>query len=419
MEPVSSDQLATWAGEARERWSVPGIAVGLLRDGVAVTAADGVRELGRDEAVGPDDVFRIASISKPFLATLAMTLVQDGLLELDEPPQGTRTDATLRQLLSHQGALACEWPGELEAFGDGDDALLRLAEEEPSVLPYIAAGEVFSYSNASYWLVGAAIGKACGTSFEDAMRARVLEPLGLDSTGYEAKDPVTGHRQVEPGADEHKPVADNYPRVRRPSGGLWSSVDELLRFAAHHLGGPGPLTPASLQELQLPVVSGPGFDQTPAWSVIDREGGRSFEHGGSAAGYESLLLLVPGEQVAFAALTNSSRGRAAVNDVLGSLGLSQPVPEDFSLKPGELGAFAGRYEAPGVRIEIAPEDRNLRFAYSEGDPFSREWHEYPPVQARPIGEREFELIEGEWQGARLGFPRDDVVSFGVAARRVS
>jgi CubicO group peptidase (beta-lactamase class C family) len=418
MEPVSSDQLATWAGEARERWSVPGIAVGLLRDGVAVTAADGVRELGRDEAVRPDDVFRIASISKPFLATLAMTLVQDGLLELDAPPPGTRTDATLRQLLSHQGALACEWPSPIDAFGTDDDALLRLAEGEPRRLPF-APGELFSYSNVGFWLVGAATARACGTSFEEAMRRRVLEPLGLESTGYEAKRPVPGHDQVEPGGDEHRPVEHDYPRVRRPSGGLWSSVDDLLRFAAHQLGGPGPLTPASLQELQRPLVAGPGFEHGLGWSLTQRVGGLSVEHGGSAAGYQSLLILAPNARLAFAALTNSSRGRAAINDLLDRLGLSSPVPDDFPLEPEALGAFTGTFEGPGVRIEVVPEGRHLRFAYSEGDPFSRKWLAYPPVRARPVEAREFELVEGEWQGERLGFPRDDVVCFGVVAQRVS
>lgn len=417
MEPVSSEQLAAWAGEARERWSVPGIAVGLLRDGTTVTAADGVRELEGAEAVSPTDVFRIASITKPFVATLAMTLVQDGLLDLDEPPAGTRTSATVRQLLSHQGGLACEWPSPLDVVGDDDGALLRLGAGEPRRLP-LAPGELFSYSNAGFWLVGAAIARACGTSFEEAMRVRVLEPLGLETTGFEVERPVPGHDQVVPGADEHRRADGSYPRPRRPSGGLLSSVGDLLRFAAHHLGGPGPLGAASLEELQRPVVAGPGYQHGLGWFLQERGGRRSVEHAGSVAGYQSLLLLLPGEGLAFAALTNSSRGSAAIRDLLDRLGLSPPVLDDFPLEPEELAAFAGRYEAPGVRVELAPEGRHLRLEYSEGDPLSREWRTYPAVRLRPVRERDFELAEGEWQGQRLGFPRDDVVSFGVAAHRV-
>jgi CubicO group peptidase (beta-lactamase class C family) len=416
MEPVSSDQLAAWAGEARERWNAPGIAVGLLRDRTTVTAADGVRDLERAETVSPTDVFRIASITKPFVATLAMTLVQDGLLDLDEPPPGTGTSATVRQLLSHQGGLSCEWPSPLDVVGDDDGALLRLAAGEPGRLP-LAPGELFSYSNAGFWLVGAAVARACETTFEEAMRVRVLEPLGLETTGFDVERPVPGHNQVFPGADEHRRAEGSYPRARRPSGGLWSSVGDLLRFAAHHLGGSGPLEAASVEELQRPVVSGPGFQHGLGWFLQERGGRRSVEHAGSVAGYQSLLLVVPDEGLAFAALTNSSRGAVAIRDVLDSLRLSLPVVDDFPLDAEKLAAFAGRYKAPGVRIEIAPEGRHLRLEYSEGDPLSREWHRYPAVRLRPVGAREFELAEGEWKGQRLGFPRDELVSFRVVAHR--
>src|SRR5439155_22640582 len=101
VELVSAQRLAKAIAEARESWSVPGLAVGVLEAGAVISSADGMLELGRPEPVSPDTVFRIASITKPFTATLAMTLVQDGLLALDEPPPGTPVEATVRQLLSH------------------------------------------------------------------------------------------------------------------------------------------------------------------------------------------------------------------------------------------------------------------------------------------------------------------------------
>jgi CubicO group peptidase (beta-lactamase class C family) len=379
VEPVSSDELASWVSEARAQWSIPGIAAGVLRDGETVTAADGVR---------PSDVFRIASVSKPFLATLVLELVGDGLLDLDQPPAETEVPATLRQLLSHQGGLACEG--------------------EPRLL--FAPGELFSYSNAGYWLVGAAAARAAGTSFEEAMRARVLEPLGLRSTGYEPREAVPGHVQVAPGADEHRRIEDNYPRSRSPSGGLWSTIEDLLRFAAHHF---------DRVELQRPLVAGPGFEHGLGWFLRERGGRRSVEHSGDAAGYQSLLLLIPSTRTAFAALTNSSRGAAAIRDVVECLGLATPQAPDYPLEPQQLAGFAGSYRAPGVRLELTPNGRYLAFDYSERDVFRGEWDEYPIMRLRPVAEREFEIVEGEWRGERLGFPRNDVALFGVAARRVA
>jgi CubicO group peptidase (beta-lactamase class C family) len=417
MERFSADELTQWVAEARERWSVPALTVGLLNGEETVVAADGVLELGAPEQARAETVFRVASITKPFVATLALTLVQDGLLALDEPPPRANVDATVRQLLSHQGGLASEWPQPLESVGDGDDSLLRLAEGDPERLP-VGPGELFSYGNVGFWLVGAAIARACGTTFEEAMRARVVEPLGLDATTFAGLGAARGHNQVAPGADEHVPVDDIYPRVRRPSGGLWSSVGDLLRFAAHHLGGPGPLAPESIAEMQRPLVAGPGFEYGLGWFVTHTRGPVCVEHSGSAAGYQSLLLLVPSAGVAFAALANSSRGAAAIRDVLEHIGLAPVEAPDVPLSSEELAAFGGRYEGQGVEIELVPSDGRLRVELTELDPFSGERQVYPSVTARPIGDREFEIVDGEWRGERFGFPRDDVVTMGSIAVRV-
>src|SRR3954465_8512060 len=118
MERISAEQLAESVAEARRRWSIPGLAIGVLQDGELLSVADGVLELGQPEPVSADTVFRIASITKPFTATLAVTPRPDGLLALDEPPAGAPVPASVRQLLSHQGGLASEWPEPLADAGD-------------------------------------------------------------------------------------------------------------------------------------------------------------------------------------------------------------------------------------------------------------------------------------------------------------
>ena len=403
MERVSPEQLAEIAAEARERWSVPGLVVGVLRDGEIVLAADGQRELGRrePEPATPETVFRIASITKPFTATLAMTLVQEGLLALDEPPPGTHIEATVRQLLSHQGGLAAEWPEPLD-----DSGLLELTKGEPERLP-VAAGELFSYCNSGFWFVAAGIARTLGTSFEDAMRSRVIEPLGLAATGFEADDPARGHEQVEPGSDEHAPAGTWYPPGRTASGGLWSSVPDLLRFAEHHLGAPGPLTDASLAEMQRVSSNGPGFHYGLGWFLKRRQGRDAVEHPGSVLGFQSLLTLVPDERVAFASLTNSSRGSAAIRDIVRAIGLAED--EAPTVESDDLAGFAGRYRGQEGVVEFTPENGGLRIKRTEIDPFSQEAVVLPAVRARPIGDREFEIVDGEWRGDRFDFPRPGFV----------
>src|SRR5438128_2295150 len=118
--------------------AVPGVAAGILAEGRIVSTADGVLELGREEAVQADTPFRIASISKPFTASLALTCLPVG-------------HAQLRAWLSHTAGLRCE---------------------SAAPLPEAAQG-LFSYSNAGYWAAGEASAAACGLPFDRAMRERI------------------------------------------------------------------------------------------------------------------------------------------------------------------------------------------------------------------------------------------------------
>jgi CubicO group peptidase (beta-lactamase class C family) len=409
-------QLEESLAPARERWGVPGLAVGVLEDGDVVTAADGLCELGSPEPVSPETVFRIASITKPFVATLAMSLVQDGLLSLDERPPGSTAEATVRQLLSNQGGLAPEWPVPFDGSDESDEAIFRLLEGEPERLP-VGPGELFSYCNAGFWLVAAGIQRTLGITFEEAMHERVLEPLGLTSTSFVSRGAAAqGHNQVEPGADEHAPLEYVYPRARRASGGLWSSVGDLLRFAEHHLGGPGPLTAESVAEMQRPLIASHGFDYGLGWFLSERRGRLTVEHGGSAAGYQSLLLLVPGEGVAVAALSNSSRGALAIRDVLAELGLAEE--ESTFVEPGDLSEFAGRYRGQKLELTVEPEEDGLVVGVAEIDPFKPDRQVYPAMVARRVGEREFELVDGDWVGERFDFPRPGLARMTVLAQRV-
>ncbi|HEX6491480.1 MAG TPA: serine hydrolase domain-containing protein [Gaiellaceae bacterium] len=418
IEPVSGPKLAALVHEARRRWNVPGIVLGVLSQGALVFASDGTRELGRQERVAPATVFRIASITKPFVATLASALAGEGLLELDAPPPRTQVEATVRQLLSHQGGLACEWPGPLARFDEADEPLARLAVEAPEPLP-VGPGELFSYSNVGYWLVGAACARAASTSFEQALRSRVLEPLSLEATGFgPGSGAARGHTQIRPGADLHRVAPDSYPRVRRPSGGLWSSVPDLLAFAAHHLGGPGPLRPESIAELQRPQIATGSEAYGLGWSISERGGRRTVEHAGSAAGYQSLLLLVPDAELAVAALTNSSRGGAALRDVLEQLGLGREQRQAVSLTEVELAALSGRYRGQGIELELAVKDGDLWLGRTETDPLTGKTEVYPALQARPLGGREFEFVADEWRGELFDFPREGIVRLGTIAVRV-
>jgi CubicO group peptidase (beta-lactamase class C family) len=366
--------------EARARTGVPGVAAGVLRDGMVETCADGVLQLGSDAAVRPETSFRVASISKPFTASLALSS-----LPLGEQLVGW---------LSHTAGFVCE-------------------SEAP--LPEGAEG-LFSYSNAGYWAAGREVARVSGTSFEEAMRGRILEPLGLEATGYDDPGAAAARGHLQDGETGHRAVPeDAYPVERRPSGGLWSTVDDLLRFAAHHLGGPGPLSDQTRAAMREPQSQALGAGYGLGWWVHDAGGRAALDHEGSVAGYQSLLLLVPEEGFALAVLTNSWRGSGLVRRVVEELGLA-PVgpggPVGVRPAPVVLGDVAGRYALGDAEAVVEASRGGLLVEEADVDPVTGSRIAAPRYPAAELGAGVFGVAGGMLMSHRLDFPRPGFARIG-------
>ena len=263
-------------------------------------AAVGLHVDGRTAFAGERErPFRIASITKSFTAT-AVSLAG----ELDDHR---------RALLSHTAGYR---------------------PERPEPLPDACAG-LWSYSNAGYWEAGDSLG-----DYSDALRELVLEPLGLRRTGFETPaDAVLG---TLPGGVAADPA---YPVERRAGGGLWSTVGDLVEYGLAHC--------ELWAHLHEPVAEALGARYAFGWWVRDGV----LDHEGSVAGFQSLLLLVPGERVVLAVLTNSWRGSGLILRVVEQLGLLPP-------SRGGGGGEDGDYELDGIGATI----RGGRVTVSERDP---------------------------------------------------
>lgn len=356
---IPQAELTEIVREARSRTGVPAIAAGLLVDGSVDLAADGPVEV--------DTPFRVASISKWFTASLVSAC-------------GALDDET-RRWLSHT-------------------ADLRSEVAEP--LPEECRG-LWSYANSGFWAAGAACAGVAGTSFPDAMRQRILDPLGLAATSYE-EPPGAAEGHIQAGETGHRPAGHpDYPASRFPSGGLWSTVGDLLRFAEHQLGDP--------YGLQEPHAKALGAEYCLGCWRRELDGGRiAFDHEGSVAGFQSLLLIVPEERLALAVLTNSWRGSGAIRRVVERLGLV-PSSSNSAVQPLEKGRF-GLGSAEAV-IEGA------RVSESEIDPISGARIERPPYLVDPLGGDVYGMAGGLLQSHRVDFPRPGIARVGwVALPRV-
>jgi CubicO group peptidase (beta-lactamase class C family) len=371
---IPQERLAKIVREARARTGVPAVTAGLLVGERVELAADGPVEV--------ETPFRIASITKWFTASLSALL-----LDLEAPVDGGPSAA---QLLSHTADLR---PNSRELLPDSCRGL-------------------WSYSNAGFVLAGRACEAASGTSFTTAVHERLLEPLRLGHTSFEEpQDAAPGH--VQDGATGHRPSPDVvYRESRRAAGGLWSTVGDLLRFAAHQLGGAGPLSGGQLGVVHEPRAEALGGRYCLGCWSRELAGGRlAFDHEGSVGGYQSLLLLVPEEQAALAVLTNSWRGSGLIRRVVGELGM---VPPHLGAAGGERIA-PGRYELDDAVAVLAERGGRWRVAESETDPLTGLRIERPEYAVEALGGGVYGFAGGLLMGHRVDFPRDGVARVGWTA----
>lgn len=308
-----------FVGRVVESWALPGAAVAVVRD----------RDHVHTHAFGSltaDTLLHTASVSKSFVATAVLQLVDEGALDLgasvtaylpDLPWADPRAERiTLGHLLSHTSGL-----GDVGDYGwhepeVDDGALGRHAARVADWTLERDPGAGFSYSNAGFDLLGHLVATVGGATFEEHMRDRVLRPAGMATSTFDHRDLPAGL-----GAAPHlglpaRVTPGLYPWTRRhaPSSTLHASAAELGRWMVAQLGGgTGLLTPpahALMWEPQAPT----GWDDelsahmAQGWFVGTRHGRRVVSHAGSDPGFLALVALLPDEGHGAAVLLDCNHG---------------------------------------------------------------------------------------------------------------
>ncbi|NUP74688.1 MAG: beta-lactamase family protein [Sinomonas sp.] len=268
------------------------------------------------------------SVTKSFVGTVVLQLVAEGKLGLDSPASRYVSDLssvqydgadagdqiTVRMALEMRTGLP-EFSGTqgfseqlstdyTAAFTDGQ--LLSYAFSQP--LDF-APGSHYEYSNTNYVLLGKVIEAVTGTRWDQAVRQRILAPLGLGSVAY------SGAAEPDPAAHPYQIAEDGLEHLEQvsstlygASGGLFGNVEDLLRWG--RALGSGELLPAALQQQRLTAVSSPNDDDpgSPDYDAYGLAAGEIdgwWGHTGTGLGYESLTMYEPGSGVTIAILINT------------------------------------------------------------------------------------------------------------------
>ncbi|MGH9066634.1 MAG: serine hydrolase domain-containing protein [Acidimicrobiales bacterium] len=389
-------ELAELAGELQSRLDrkagegrVPGAALAVSDGTGMVEAATGVLNLGTGVETTTDSVFQVGSITKVWTSTLVMQLVDEGKVDLDSPlrsylpgfriaDESAGASLTVRQVLSHVAGF------EGDVFTDtgrGDDAIEKYLGVLSGVPQLFRPGEMFSYNNAGFCVLGRLVEVLRGQPYGAVLRQRLAGPLGLSHLATRAEEAILhraalGHVRPTPEADPSPaPVWSLAPSNEAAGSMLSMSPRDLLGFAAMHLrGGTAPdgariLSDKAVRAMQerqveLPFLGMMGNAWGLGWEIFDWEGGPVIGHDGGTIGQSAFLRIVPEANVSVALLTNGGNPFPMYQDVFGLAlselaGVSVPAhPEPPSVPPpvSDPSRYVGRYEADVVVIDVSVDD---------------------------------------------------------------
>ena len=366
---------------------VPGVAVGLLHGGREIRVVHGITHAEHPLPVDDRTLFQIASLTKPFTATALLRLADEGRVDLEAPvrrylPAFALSDAAqtddvrVRDLITHTSGF----------FGDrffltppAEPTLAGLVEEVRDTAQLVPPGTLFSYSNAGFSVAGRLVEVLAERPFPEALRALVLDPLGLRHTFLSADEVIT-HRVAAP----HVVGRERTHVLRgagwqsgwelgafdRPAGGLISCLHDLLAWARFQLGdgrATGPEGEAGERVLRAETLARMHREVHPAggdedavglgWLLADRGGVRCSGHTGQTVGYLAEIVLQRERGFALVALTN------AVSDgglrrtlrrfaLEACLGVRETDPVPLAEPPTDLAAYEGRYDHPFCVLRV-------------------------------------------------------------------
>ncbi|WP_394613156.1 serine hydrolase domain-containing protein [Lentzea sp. JNUCC 0626] len=351
--------------------NIVGAQVAVLHNGEVTQTAAGVLNNVTNEEVTTESAFQIGSITKIWTATLVVQLVNEGLLDLDQPVRNVLPNFKLanenvartitpRHLLTHTGG----FDGDLWFdTGNGDDKVEKYVDLMADARQVVEPGELYTYCNSGFVVLGRIVEVLRGKPFHEVVRERIADERDLKTVAttfaeYENQKIATGHIGKE------RTPADKYlTEAAAPAGtALAMCARDLVEFAGLHIESD---EFAAMQEVQLTLPNfGSGGKQGLGWVVQTYADGRKgLAHTGSTLGFEASLRVIPEAGLAIAVLTNGGESlplvRAVHEKVLGDkVGIKpNPLPTPPLVPvPVDVEKVVGVYRSAGLEAHVTEGD---------------------------------------------------------------
>lgn len=299
-----------------------GLVLYINYDGAEWLVADGLADIEREIPMREDDLFRLASVTKPFVATLVLQLVAEGEFELDEPIAGylpndisknleNADEATIRQVLQMSSGIYDYL--ETDAYNEilEDDPLHPWTPEEVLSMAYgedayFEAGTDYSYSNSNYILAQILIERVTGNSLAEELEDRIFQPLAMESCYLETYDVFAENivRGYEVWDDDYVDVTEINDSTGLGDGGIICNAEDLGLFLPALMNGEI-LDDAMLDEMLDTIDDGEGGEYGLGIVSMDDSYGWEIWHDGASAGFQSFMYYLPDENLSLVILSNN------------------------------------------------------------------------------------------------------------------
>jgi CubicO group peptidase (beta-lactamase class C family) len=408
--PVAELSRLIRVAQAEER--IPSISAAAIGNGEVVwQEALGLADVEYETEATPDTQYRVGSITKTFTAAAILQLRDADELDLDDTLADHISEAnhgrlTLRRMLAHMSGLQREPPGrvwETLEFPDREQLLTSLGDAEQ----VLASGATWHYSNLAFALLGEVVARRSGLDYEDYVRERLLEPLGLERTTFERTPPTATGYFVEPYSDRVRPERDVNKSAVAAAGSLWSTTGDLARWGRFLVDGEeGVLAKETVEEMRRFQSMADLETWKLGWGLgvmLMREGDRVFVgHGGAMPGFLAGLAVSPKERSGAAVLVNTTSG-TKVEELLRKLATavadaypSQPEPWRPSGEvPPELEPLLGSWWSEGDEVVVRYRNGKLELRVAAAAP------SLPPSVFEHDGDDRFRGVSGPEQGELL------------------
>lgn len=332
-----ADALKQYIEDARLKWEVPAVAVGIIyNDTIVLLNGFGEREVGTGETVDENTMFAVASNTKGFTAAAIGMLVDEGKADWDDPvtkylpwfklyhPFVTE-NLTIRDLLSHRSGLTT-FSGDLIWYGSDHsrNEILRRARYLKAKHGFRAE---FGYSNILYLAAGQIVEKISGMSWDDFLKQRIFEPLEMNHTNTSVSSlDLKGNTAIPHNDVDDEVVAISYLNWDNigPAGSINSSASDMLKWIGLQLNDgkindQQLISTKALREMRTPQTI-QGVSQFSerlwpsthfksyglGWGLMDYHGKKVISHSGGYDGMISYSGFVPEANLGFVILTNKN-----------------------------------------------------------------------------------------------------------------